>query len=73
MPTGLLGRLPGRAGLVTVLDGHPATLSWLAGVRRHRIEALGVDEFGRSGDLPDIYPRLRSSTTTPWSTPRRAL
>ena len=51
----LLGRLPGRAGLVTVLDGHPATLSWLAGVRRHRIEALGVGEFGRSGDLPDIY------------------
>ena len=51
----LLAELPDEAGLVTVLDGHPATLSWLAGVRRHRVEALGVDRFGQSGDIPDLY------------------
>ena len=51
----LLGRLPGHAGLVTVLDGHPATLSWLAGVGRHAVQALGVEQFGRSADIPDIY------------------
>ena len=51
----LLGRLPGHAGIVTVLDGHPATLSWLAGVARHRIQALGVEDFGRSADIPDLY------------------
>ena len=51
----LLARLPGGAGIVTVLDGHPATLSWLAGVARHRIQALGVEDFGRSADIPDLY------------------
>jgi pyruvate dehydrogenase E1 component len=51
----LLTGLPDEAGLVTVLDAHPATLSWLAGVRRHRLEALGVDRFGQSGDIPDLY------------------
>jgi pyruvate dehydrogenase E1 component len=51
----LLAELPDDAGLVTVLDGHPATLTWLAAVRRHRLEALGVDRFGQSGDIPDLY------------------
>ena len=38
-----------------MLDGHPATLSWLAGVARHSIQALGVEDFGRSADIPDLY------------------
>jgi pyruvate dehydrogenase E1 component len=51
----LLKALPGHAGLVTVLDGHPATLSWLAAVRCQPVVALGVDRFGQSGDIPDLY------------------
>jgi pyruvate dehydrogenase E1 component len=51
----LLSRLPATAGLVTVLDGHPATLSWMAGVGRHKIQSLGVENFGQSADLEDIY------------------
>ena len=51
----LLAALPDRAGLVTILDGHPATLAWLGAVRRHRIVPLGVDRFGQSGDIPDLY------------------
>jgi pyruvate dehydrogenase E1 component len=51
----LLGALPDEAGLVTLIDGHPATLAWLGAVRRHRIIPLGVDRFGQSGDIPDIY------------------
>tara|TARA_Y100001934_G_scaffold96879_4_gene119674 strand:- start:2934 stop:5321 length:2388 start_codon:yes stop_codon:yes gene_type:complete len=51
----LLSRLPSHTGLVTVLDGHPATLSWMGGVRRHRIQSLGVEDFGRSADIPDIH------------------
>ena len=43
------------AGLVTVLDGHPATLGWLGAVRGHRVQALGVEHFGQSGDIPDLY------------------
>ncbi len=51
----LLAPLASDAALVTVIDGHPATLSWLGAVGRHRVRALGVDHFGQSGDLPSLY------------------
>jgi len=51
----LLGRLAPGAGLVTVLDGHPATLAWLGGVANHDVAALGVESFGQSGNLQDLY------------------
>jgi pyruvate dehydrogenase E1 component len=51
----LLAPLGDNAALVTVLDGHPATLSWLGAVARHRVYPLGVEHFGQSGDLPDLY------------------
>jgi pyruvate dehydrogenase E1 component len=41
--------------LVTVLDGHPHTLSFLAGARGDRIHCLGVTEFGQSSDLADAH------------------
>jgi pyruvate dehydrogenase E1 component len=51
----LLAQVPGEAGLVTILDGHSATLSWLGAVRHHRVVPLGVETFGQSGNLPDLY------------------
>ncbi|MCH8037182.1 MAG: transketolase [Proteobacteria bacterium] len=51
----LLGPLASDAALVTVIDGHPATLSWLGAVRGHTVQALGVEHFGQSGDLADLY------------------
>jgi pyruvate dehydrogenase E1 component len=51
----LLGQLAPDAGLVTVLDGSPAALSWLGGVRGQRVSPLGTDRFGQTGDLPDLY------------------
>lgn len=51
----LLEPLADTAGLVTVLDGHPATLSWLGAVRRQRVLSLGIDRFGQSGDIVDLY------------------
>jgi pyruvate dehydrogenase E1 component len=51
----LLGALPVDARLVTLVDGHPATLSWLGAVRGQIVETLGVETFGQSGDLPDLY------------------
>lgn len=42
--------------LVTVLDGHPHTLAFLAAhTGGLGIRALGVTSFGQSGDLPDLY------------------
>jgi pyruvate dehydrogenase E1 component len=55
----LLGALPARAGLVTVLDGSPSALSWLGGVRGQRVSPLGLDRFGQTGDLPDLYREYR--------------
>jgi pyruvate dehydrogenase E1 component len=51
----LLGGLNPEAGLVTVIDGHPAALSWLGAVCQHRVAALGVEKFGQSGSVPDLY------------------
>ena len=55
----LLMPLAPDAGLVTILDGHPATLSWIGGVRGHRVRPLGVEHFGQSGDIPDLFERYR--------------
>jgi len=43
------------AGLITIIDGHPATLSWLGAVSGHRVYPLGVEMFGQSGDINDLY------------------
>ncbi|NOG72420.1 transketolase-like TK C-terminal-containing protein [Roseicella sp. DB1501] len=51
----LLAPLPGHCALVTVLDGHPTTLSWLGSVHGHRLRALGVERFGQTGTIQDLY------------------
>lgn len=55
----LLGTLSPTAGLVTIIDGSPGTLSWLGGVRGQRVSPLGIDRFGQTGDLPDIFREYR--------------
>ena len=51
----LLTDLPPHCGIVTVLDGHPATLAWLGAVNGHRVRPLGVEHFGQTGSIPDLY------------------
>ncbi len=41
--------------LVTVLDGHPHTLAFLATINHVPHAALGVAQFGQSGSLEDLY------------------
>ncbi|MFI5856264.1 transketolase-like TK C-terminal-containing protein [Streptomyces parvulus] len=41
--------------LVTVLDGHPHTLAFLATVHRVPSRRLGVTRFGQSGALDEVY------------------
>src|SRR3546814_20541113 len=45
-----------------LLDGHPTTLSWLGGVRGHRVQALGVEHFGQTGTVQDLYAHHRIDT-----------
>jgi pyruvate dehydrogenase E1 component len=51
----LLGDLQPHCGLVTVIDGHPATLAWLGSVMGHRTRSLGVEHFGQTGTVADLY------------------
>lgn len=51
----LLGDLPPHCHLITVIDGHPATLAWLGSVRGHRTIPLGVEHFGQTGTIGDLY------------------
>ena len=51
----LLEAVPRHCGLVTVLDGHPATLAWLGAVCGHRVRALGVEHFGQTGSIAELY------------------
>jgi len=50
-----LSVLASGASLVSVLDGHPAALSWLGGVADYRIVPLGNERFGQSGDIGDLF------------------
>jgi len=51
----LLAPLARDCGIVTVIDGHPAALGWLGSVRGNRVEALGVERFGQTGTIDDLY------------------
>jgi len=52
------------APLVTVHDGHPHTLSFLAAARGDRSTSLGVTEFGQSSNVEDAYALHGIDTTT---------
>jgi len=43
------------APLVTVLDGDPHALAFLAAVNATPLTPLGVTRFGQSGDLAEVY------------------
>jgi pyruvate dehydrogenase E1 component len=51
----LLDAVPAKCGLITVMDGHPATLAWLGAVNGHRTRSLGVEHFGQTGTIAEIY------------------
>ncbi|WP_395814820.1 transketolase-like TK C-terminal-containing protein, partial [Devosia sp.] len=51
----LLRDVPRHCGLVTAIDGHPATLGWLGSVFGHRAQTLGVEHFGQTGTVNDLY------------------
>jgi pyruvate dehydrogenase E1 component len=52
------------APIVTALDGHPHTLSFLAAVSAVPTACLGVHDFGQSGDVQDLYQYFGIDTDT---------
>ena len=59
----LLEPLSRDARIVTVMDGHPLALSWLGSVRGHRVVPLGIEKFGQSGDIQDLYATYKLDAT----------
>jgi pyruvate dehydrogenase E1 component len=53
-----------RAPIVTVQDGHPHTLAFLSAITRTPIACLGVQDFGQSGDVDDLYRHFGIDTDT---------
>jgi len=51
----LLADVPAHCRLVTAIDGHPATLGWLGSVLGHRVSPLGVEHFGQTGSVGELY------------------
>jgi pyruvate dehydrogenase E1 component len=51
----LLAELPRDAAIITLTDAYPEALSWIGGVAGHRVRALGVEHFGQSGSLSELY------------------
>jgi pyruvate dehydrogenase E1 component len=52
------------APIVAVVDGHPHTLSFLAAIGGAPISSLGVQDFGQSGDIEDLYRYYGIDTDT---------
>ena len=51
----LMSELPPHCRIITVIDGHPATLSWLGSVAGHTAIPMGVEHFGQTGTIGDLY------------------
>ncbi|MDP3194270.1 1-deoxy-D-xylulose-5-phosphate synthase N-terminal domain-containing protein [Tabrizicola sp.] len=51
----LLADLPRDCLLITAIDGHPATLAWLGSVGGHKTVSHGVEHFGQTGTIGDLY------------------
>jgi pyruvate dehydrogenase E1 component len=51
----LFAGVPRHCGIVSVIDGHPATLAWLGAVAGHRARPLGVEHFGQTGSITELY------------------
>ena len=53
--SGAAGRLSGHPGIVTVHDAASHALAWLGSVFGQRTLPVGVDQFGQSGAIVDLY------------------
>jgi pyruvate dehydrogenase E1 component len=58
----LLSNIPLSAVFITVHDAHPAALSWLGSIHGHRTIPLGVEHFGQTGTIDELYQYFGIST-----------
>ena len=51
----ILNQVPRHCAIISIIDAHPLTLGWLGSVAGHRSVTLGVEHFGQSGTVHDLY------------------
>ncbi len=51
----LLEGVPRDTRIITVIDGHPMTLSWIGSIYGHKTIPLGVNFFGQTGKVDDLF------------------
>ena len=54
-PSVLARAFPAARPVVSVLDGHPHTLAFVGAVHGVPVACLGVQRFGQSGDIAELY------------------
>ena len=55
-------KIPLSAVFITIHDAHPAALAWLGSVHGHRTSPLGVEHFGQTGIINELYENFGIST-----------
>jgi pyruvate dehydrogenase E1 component len=58
----LLECVPRDTRIITVIDGHPMTLSWIGSIYGHKTIPLGVDSFGQTGKIDDLFKEFTIDT-----------
>jgi len=61
------------APIVTVVDAHPHSLAWIGSAVGTRLWPLGVDRFGQSGSVGELYSDCRIDTANIVATCRAAV
>jgi pyruvate dehydrogenase E1 component len=51
----LLSGINSDTAIVTACDAHPTLLAWLGSVKGNRTRALGVEKFGQTGSIGELY------------------
>ena len=44
-----------NTALITIIDAHSSSLAWIGSVLGYRVYPMGLNKFGQSGDLDEIY------------------
>ena len=41
--------------IITIIDAHSSSLAWIGSVLGHKVFPMGLNKFGQSGDLAEVY------------------
>ncbi len=50
-----LSNIENKTPIITIIDGHSSSLSWVGSIKGQRVIPMGANNFGQSGDLKEVY------------------